>query len=49
MWDYWKPNELPNLCYNDFTELRHEAPCALRRMRRHPTLVGSFWKQDKLF
>ena len=32
-----------------YRELGDEARCALRRMRRRPTLVKSFWKQAELF
>ena len=49
IWGYWKQHELPNFCPKDFTELSYEARCALRRMRRRPTLVQSFWKQAELF
>lgn len=49
LWGYWKQHELPNFCPKTFGELSHHARQALRRMRRHPTLVTAFWKQAKLF
>jgi transposase len=49
IWGYWKQHELPNFCPKDFSQLSYEARCALRRMRRRPTLVESFWKQAELF
>lgn len=49
LWGYWKHHELPNLCPRDLAELGYEARWALRRMRRRPRLVRSFWKQGELF
>lgn len=49
IWGYWKKHELPNLCPEDFWELSWHARAALRRMRRRPQLVRSFWKQAELF
>jgi transposase len=47
IWGYWK-HELPNLCARDLVELGTAARAALRRMRRRPALVASFWKQAEL-
>jgi len=49
LWGYWKHHELPNLCPKDLSELSYHARCALRRMRRRPTLVTAFWQQAELF
>jgi transposase len=48
IWGYWKHHELPNFCPRDFAELSYHARHALRRMRRRPRLVQSFWKQANL-
>ena len=48
LWGYWKHHELPNFCPRDFTQLSHQARRALRRMRRRPRLVRSFWRQAYL-
>ncbi len=48
IWGYWKHHELPNFCPRDFGQLSHQARRALRRMRRRPSLVRSFWRQAKL-
>ena len=48
IWGYWKKHELPNLCARDLVELSSAGRAALRRMRRRPTLVQSFWKQAEL-
>lgn len=48
-WGYWKHHALPNFCPTTFGELSWHARCALRRMRRRPTLVTAFWKQADLF
>ena len=48
IWGYWKHHELPNFCLHDFGQLSFEARRALRRMRRRPRLVRSFWKQAQL-
>jgi hypothetical protein len=45
IWGYWKHHQLPNFCPHDFTELSFFGRRALRRMRRRPTLVRSFWQQ----
>ena len=49
LWGYWKHHALPNFCPTTFGELSWHARCALRRMRRRPTLVAAFWKQADLF
>ena len=48
LWGYWKHHQLPNFCPRDFAELSHHACRALRRMRRRPPLVRSFWLQAQL-
>ena len=48
IWGYWKKHELPNLCAKDLGELGAFGRAALRRMRRRPALVASFWKQADL-
>ena len=48
IWAYWKHHELPNFCPRDFAQLSHHARRALRRMRRRPPLVRSFWHQAAL-
>jgi transposase len=48
LWGYWKQHELPNFCPKNFAELSHHARRALRRMRRRPALVRSFWHQAQL-
>lgn len=49
IWGYFKQHELPNLCAKDLTELSAYGRQALRRMRRRPQLITSFWKQAELF
>jgi hypothetical protein len=49
LWGYWKHHALPNFCPATFGELSWHARCALRRMRRRPTLATAFWKQADLF
>jgi transposase len=49
IWGYWKQHELSNFCPKNFVELSYHARCALRRMRRRPSLIRSFWKQAQLF
>jgi transposase len=49
IWAYWKKHELPNLCPQDYWDLTWHAREALRRMRRRPRLIRSFWKQADLF
>ena len=49
IWGYWKQHELPNFCPKNFVELSYQARRALRRMRRRPSLVRSFWRQAQLF
>ena len=49
IWGHLKQHELPNLCPKNLWELGNFARRALRRMRRRPTLVQSFWKQAGLF
>jgi len=48
IWGYWKKHELPNLCAKDLVQLGRLGRHALRRMRRRPSLVRSFWKQAYL-
>jgi transposase len=48
LWGYWKQHELANLCADDVWHLSDEARRAIRRMRRRPRLVASFWKQAEL-
>jgi hypothetical protein len=48
IWGYWKKHELPNLCATDLAQLGRLGRQALRRMRRRPALVRSFWKQAHL-
>ena len=48
IWGYWKHLEPPNFCPLDFAQLSFHARAALRRMRRRPPLVRSFWHQAKL-
>lgn len=49
IWGYLKQQELPNLCPKNLWELGSIARRALRRIRRRPMLVRSFWKQAGLF
>jgi transposase len=49
IWGYWKQHELPNFCPKNFVELSYQARRALRRMRRRPSLICSFWRQAQLF
>ena len=48
LWGYWKHHQLPNFCPHDFGQLSYQARRALRRMRRRPLLVRSFWHQAEL-
>jgi len=48
IWGYCKHHELPNFCPRDLGQLGYQARRALRRMRRRPTLVRSFWQQAEL-
>ncbi|MFZ0887731.1 MAG: hypothetical protein WA005_04705 [Candidatus Binataceae bacterium] len=48
IWGYWEKHALPNFCSDDFGQLSYQARRALRRMRRCPRLVHSFWKQAEL-
>jgi transposase len=48
LWGYWKHHELPNFCPHDFARLSHHACRALRRMRRRPPLIRSFWQHAQL-
>ena len=48
LWGYWKHHALPNFCPDDLTEPGYFGRLALRRMRRRPALVRSFWKQANL-
>jgi len=45
LWGYWMQHELPSFCPRDFAQLSYQAQRALRRMRRRPPLVRSFWHQ----
>jgi transposase len=52
LWGYWKRTELANFCPKDIWELRHFASQALRRIRRRrrrPALIASFFRQAELF
>lgn len=49
IWAYWKQHELPNFCPKDYWQLGEVARRSLRRMRRRPRLVPSFWKQASLW
>ncbi len=49
IWGYCKQHELPNFCPKNFGQLSWAAKDALRRMRRRPRLVTSFWRQAELF
>jgi len=49
IWAYWKQHELPNFCPKDYWQLGETARRSLRRMRRRPRLVPSFWKQASLW
>jgi transposase len=48
VWAYWKRHALANFCADDRFHLRSTARVALGRMRRRPSLVGSFWSQAEL-
>ena len=48
IWGYWKYHELPNFSPLDFSQLGYLARRALRRMRRRPSLVMTFWQQSGL-
>jgi transposase len=48
IWGYWKHHALPNFCPRDFSQLSWQARRALRRMRRRPSLVRSFWHQAQM-
>ena len=45
---YWKQHQLPNVCPKDWWDLDERSRRTLRRMRRRPQLIQSFWKQAKL-
>jgi len=49
IWSYWKQHELPNVCPKDYWQLGETARRTLRRMRRRPRLITSFWKQSSLW
>lgn len=49
LWGYCQQRERPNFCPKNFAQLGWAAKAALRRMRRCPRLVTSFWKQAELF
>jgi transposase len=48
LWSHWKQHELPNFCPQNFGQLSHYARKALCRMRKRPSLVIAFWRQDKV-
>ena len=48
IWGHWKHHELPNFCPRDFAQLGQQARRALRRMRRRPPLIRSFWRRAGL-
>jgi transposase len=48
IWGYWKQHQLPNVCPKDWWDLDERSRRTLRRMRRRPRLIQSFWKQAKL-
>ena len=48
IWAYWKQHTLPNVCPKNFWSLDQTARNTLKRMRRRPRLVASFWKQAEL-
>jgi len=48
IWGYWKHHQLPNVCPRDWWDLDQRSRQALRRMRRRPRLIASFWKQAEL-
>jgi len=49
IWGYWKQHELPNVCPKDYWQLSEAARKTLRRMRRRPRLITTFWKQSSLW
>jgi len=49
IWSYWKQHELPNVCPKDYWQLGETARRTLKRMRRRPRLITSFWKQSSLW
>lgn len=49
IWGHLKHHEIANLCPKNLGELSLEAICALKRMRRRPTLIIAFWQQAELF
>jgi transposase len=48
IWGYWKQHELPNVCPKGWWDLDQRSRQTLRRMRRRPRLIESFWKQAEL-
>lgn len=48
IWGYWKEEELANVCPKDYWHLGQVARQALKRMRRRPRLIASFWQQAEL-
>ena len=48
IWAYWKQHSLPNVCPKDYWALHATARKTLKRMRRRPRLITSFWKQAEL-
>ena len=48
IWAYWKQHELPNVCPKDYWQLGEAARRTLRRMRRRPRIIRSFWEQAQL-
>lgn len=49
IWGHLKHHELPNLCPKDLSQLSTAAIRSLRRMRRRPRLITSFWRQAELY
>ena len=48
VWHHLKDVELSNLCCKDFQSLHEEIGLAIRRMRRRPDLIKSFFAQAGL-
>jgi transposase len=49
IWGHLKHHQLPNFSPKSLSELSTTALRCLRRMRRRPRLVASFWRQAELF
>lgn len=48
VWDHSKVKELANFCPKDEVELLREARATLKRLKRRPTKIASFWRQTNL-